>query len=145
MQIRRPFQSTRTHHPSWSETEHDAISPCSSEKHISETFSTTAGPVRQQQQQQQQHHTYTDTIRASSPTDSSHDSSGSNTSSRRPSASAEADDVRELWAVMLGLQQRYRCYNSTRMQIAADSESAVEMMRKPSHRPPPAPAGLTSD
>ncbi|KAL0934591.1 uncharacterized protein CTRU02_211390 [Colletotrichum truncatum] len=52
--------------------------------------------------------------------------------SRRPSlagrrSSSDDADIEELWECMLELQQKYHCYNSTRMEIAADSEDAMEM------------------
>ena len=53
--------------------------------------------------------------------------------STRHASPESDDDTRELWGVMLDLQQRYHCYNSTRMQIAADSDAAGEMMRKSLH------------
>ncbi|KAK1657809.1 hypothetical protein BDP55DRAFT_638430 [Colletotrichum godetiae] len=55
------------------------------------------------------------------------------TSQPRPSlsgrrASAEDTNLQELWECMLELQQEYHCYNSTRMEIAADREDAMDMM-----------------
>ncbi|WDK21954.1 hypothetical protein CGRA01v4_13244 [Colletotrichum graminicola] len=57
--------------------------------------------------------------------------------SSRPSltgrrSSAEDAKLEALWECMLELQQKYHCYNSTRMEIAADSEDAMGMMRPPS-------------
>ncbi|TDZ54363.1 hypothetical protein CTRI78_v006387 [Colletotrichum trifolii] len=43
-------------------------------------------------------------------------------------ASSDNADLTELWECMLELQQRYHCYNSTRMEIAADSGDGMEMM-----------------
>ncbi|OHE94934.1 hypothetical protein CORC01_09728, partial [Colletotrichum orchidophilum] len=43
-------------------------------------------------------------------------------------ASAEDTNLQELWECMLELQQQYHCYNSTRMEIAADREDAMDMM-----------------
>ncbi|KAF9878202.1 hypothetical protein CkaCkLH20_04240 [Colletotrichum karsti] len=43
-------------------------------------------------------------------------------------SSADDADLEEMWECMLELQQKYHCYNSTRMEIAADSEDATEMM-----------------
>lgn len=60
------------------------------------------------------------------------------TSQPRPSlsgrrASAEDTNLQELWECMLELQQQYHCYNSTRMEIAADREDAMDMMRMLTH------------
>ncbi|KAF3811786.1 hypothetical protein GCG54_00014538 [Colletotrichum gloeosporioides] len=43
-------------------------------------------------------------------------------------SSADGADLEEMWECMLELQQKYHCYNSTRMEIAADSDDAMEMM-----------------
>ncbi|OLN81357.1 hypothetical protein CCHL11_08577 [Colletotrichum chlorophyti] len=42
--------------------------------------------------------------------------------------SADDADLEGLWECMLELQQQYHCYNSTRMEIASDSEDAMRMM-----------------
>ncbi|KAM0334971.1 hypothetical protein ACHAQA_000005 [Verticillium albo-atrum] len=54
---------------------------------------------------------------------------------RRPSAlcarrcsADQSIDVRGLWEAMLELQQRYHCYKSTRMLIAAESDGAADMI-----------------
>lgn len=44
-------------------------------------------------------------------------------------SSVEDADLEALWECMLELQQKYHCYNSTRMEIAADREDAMDMMR----------------
>ncbi|KAK2058456.1 hypothetical protein LY76DRAFT_593305 [Colletotrichum caudatum] len=56
-----------------------------------------------------------------------HTSSRPSLTGRR--SSAEDADLEALWECMLELQQKYHCYNSTRMEIAADSEDAMGMMR----------------
>lgn len=39
------------------------------------------------------------------------------------------DETRHLWRCMLELQQRYGCYNSTRLDMAVDAgESAMDLM-----------------
>ncbi|KAK2001671.1 hypothetical protein LX36DRAFT_653030 [Colletotrichum falcatum] len=43
-------------------------------------------------------------------------------------SSVKNADLEALWECMLELQQKYHCYNSTRMEIAADSEDAMGMM-----------------
>ncbi|CCF31891.1 hypothetical protein CH063_04379 [Colletotrichum higginsianum] len=43
-------------------------------------------------------------------------------------SSVEDADLEALWECMLELQQKYHCYNSTRMEIAADREDAMDMM-----------------
>jgi hypothetical protein len=40
------------------------------------------------------------------------------------------EETRELWRCMLDLQERYGCYNSTRIDLAvAAGEQAVNLMR----------------
>ncbi|KYK58521.1 hypothetical protein DCS_05538 [Drechmeria coniospora] len=55
-----------------------------------------------------------------------------------PSSTCEGltpEETCELWRCMLELQQRYRCYNSTRIHLAADAgEDGIRLMRKPSPR-----------
>ncbi|KAM0282039.1 hypothetical protein ACHAQH_003245 [Verticillium albo-atrum] len=46
----------------------------------------------------------------------------------RRCSSDDSIDVRGLWEAMLELQQRYHCYKSTRMLIAAESDGAVDMI-----------------
>lgn len=126
MQIRQSFHTTRSNSPTWSESDpSDIISPCESEKHICETTGIRA-PVLQQD-------TYNNGIqKLTSPPSEPAVSSAPPRNARHPSPESD-DEIRELWNVMLDLQQRYHCYNSTRMQIAADSDAAGEMMRMASH------------
>ena len=122
MQIRQSFHTTRPNSPTWSETDpSDIIAPCESEKHICET--TSARMPHSQDSfdsntSDMQKTTAEPAVSSAPPRNTRHSSPESD------------DDIRELWNVMLGLQQRYHCYNSTRMQIAADSDVAEEMMRR---------------
>ncbi|ODA83830.1 hypothetical protein RJ55_02346 [Drechmeria coniospora] len=52
-----------------------------------------------------------------------------------PSSTCEGltpEETCELWRCMLELQQRYRCYNSTRIHLAADAgEDGIRLMPNP--------------
>ncbi|KAF6805336.1 hypothetical protein CMUS01_14649 [Colletotrichum musicola] len=107
---------------SWpeSDSEDDMITPCAA--------STTS-------EKPEAHVTMTEYAAApASPVEPQNHHAAAAASSSRPSlgagrrTSADHADLEELWECMLELQQRYRCYNSTRMEIAADSEDAAEMM-----------------
>lgn len=53
------------------------------------------------------------------------------TSSVRSCEDMSADKTQELWFCMLELQERYGCYNSTRIDLALDAgEQAINFMRK---------------
>lgn len=97
----------------------DLITPCS-EKHIIETTSAV----------------HFDHVPTPATLDAAAEHAQTSLHIRRPSvlharrcSSDESIDIRGLWEAMLELQQRYHCYKSTRMLIAAESDGAVDMIR----------------
>ncbi|KAI9155508.1 hypothetical protein HJFPF1_08092 [Paramyrothecium foliicola] len=53
----------------------------------------------------------------------------SSTSSERSCEGMSADETRDLWKCMLELQERYGCYNSTRVSLAMGAgDEAVDLM-----------------
>ncbi|EEY22858.1 hypothetical protein VDBG_08968 [Verticillium alfalfae VaMs.102] len=107
---------------SWSDTSdsepEDLITPCS-EKHVIETTSAV----------------HFDHVPQPDTLDAAAEPAQTSLHIRRPSmlharrcSSDESIDIRGLWEAMLELQQRYHCYKSTRMLIAAESDGAVDMI-----------------
>ncbi|ROT38320.1 hypothetical protein SODALDRAFT_186461 [Sodiomyces alkalinus F11] len=117
---RTPVVSRASPAPSWSDSDSefdDLITPCGpspSEKHFSSEKATAS----------MHHHDGPSQPHVTGPITPTHDRI-------RPYSTHPAADVRSLWAVMLELQQRYQCYKSTRMRIAADSDfqEASDLMR----------------
>lgn len=59
-----------------------------------------------------------------------HRSRQASTCSEHSCEGMTADETRHLWRCMLELQQRYGCYNSTRLDVAVDAgEGAMDLMR----------------
>lgn len=55
----------------------------------------------------------------------------SSTYSERSCDGMTAGETRDLWKCMLELQERYGCYNSTRIDLAVGAgDEAVDLMRK---------------
>jgi hypothetical protein len=52
----------------------------------------------------------------------------SSTCSERSCEAMSADETRSLWRVMLALQERYACYNSTRVSLALQAGDAAEAL-----------------
>lgn len=53
----------------------------------------------------------------------------SSTCSERSCSGIPADEVSELWRCMLELQDEYKCYNSTRMEVAVEAgEDGLDLM-----------------
>lgn len=55
----------------------------------------------------------------------------SSTCSERSCSHIPADDMTQVWRCMLELQGEYGCYNSTRMEVAAEAgDDALDLMRE---------------
>lgn len=113
--------------PSWPDSDSefdDLITPCPSDTSFEEATATSDTIEHQHEQHGPSRLGFTGTGTGTSSFAPTHDRI-------RPCSADPSADIRSLWAVMLALQQRYQCYKSTRMRIAADSdfEEASELMR----------------